>query len=209
MQPHCIADELYGAAKDVWSCRNCCSLVYGGRRGFSLGGFFAPVGYDVSSNDASRRTVEDSKLQVKSICLVAQLNNVTLERGTMRSLARDPGDDIINLRSLLNKDNNMYKLLGNRLASIQIEKEAVAFERDARHVTDSPIQALLHGHRHACNHDAERFNDGEIRLKESRDDAANKAEDEVRSFSHRLVLTLKNCVGKHICHVRASVSDRS
>lgn len=61
----------------------------------------APCAGEVLSNDVSRLAAAVSKLQVKHDGLAAQLSTVTLEFGTWRSLVRERGNDIINLRALL------------------------------------------------------------------------------------------------------------
>lgn len=77
---------------------------------------FAPVRVsvnvagDTSSNNALERTAEVCNLQIKSDWVAAQLNIVTSERGTRRSLARVRGDGIINLRASLDTSRDVLKL---------------------------------------------------------------------------------------------------
>lgn len=59
----------------------------------------AVVAGDNSSNDALWRTAEVSELQIKYDRLEAQLSTITSECGTGRSLPRERGGDVINLRA--------------------------------------------------------------------------------------------------------------
>lgn len=86
---------------------------------FEHGRVSALIANEVSSNDTLRRTAGESELLMKYDRLVAQLSSVSLESGTWRSLARERGDDIINVRALFDKSKDEYNLLEGQVAVVQ------------------------------------------------------------------------------------------
>lgn len=82
-------------------------------------------------------------------------------------------------------------------------------ERDACNAKSGRLRVLFSRYRDACSHVAKRLNYEGVRLKASRDAAANKAEEEVSHFLCCLVFSMKDCVGKPIAHAWSSASKRS
>lgn len=97
----------------------------------ALGRFFTLFAGNLISNDALRRTANQFELQMKYDHLVAQLGNVTSKCGIWHSLARERGDDIINLQPFVNSIKDERKLLESQAGVLRKGEEADAFQRDA------------------------------------------------------------------------------
>lgn len=182
-------------------CRRCCSLFYSSSSGFYFWTRLDSVADAVSSNDALWRSAEVFELRMKDSRQAVQLNKVTSECGTWRSLTRECGDDNFNLRASIDTSGNGFKLLG-QTAVIEKKEKAAAFDQDACNAKVRRLQTFLSRYCNACSHVSTLHCDEEVLWEAGRAASENEAEDEVSHFLLHLVLSMKKCVRKHIAHAR-------
>lgn len=91
---------------------------------FASGPVSAAVSGDVSLNDASRRSAEESEFQLKNDLLMAQLSTVTSKSNTWLSFARKRDDNNINFRAFLHASKDKFEPLEGLIAVGQREKQA-------------------------------------------------------------------------------------
>lgn len=92
-----------------------------------------------------------------------------------------------------------------RLCLTRREKNTADFYKDSCIAKVDHPQAMLGRYRQACNHSSKRISGKGVRIEAGRVAAASKAEDAFGSFLRGLVLSRKDCVGKHIVSARGPV----